>query len=213
MRTLAPAALAVAMLAVGSDATMRATFDDWLPAAQASSRPATIVVDEGPLPGSLRALVQKADVILRVRVTSVGAPAEELAGAKTPLAVHLDPLVILETLKAPAEPVSVQDGLQLMQFGGTITSSGRVVETINDVAVALRKDQEVIVFLRKHPARGAFVLVSSLVSVFEVANEGRLVSIPKDARELPELFGKTSMSLDDLRAAIGKAAKPLSLRF
>jgi hypothetical protein len=192
------------MLAAGSDATMRATFDDWLPPAQASPRPATIVVDEGPLPGSFRALVQKADVILRARVTSVGAPAELLAGAKTPLAVHLDPLAILETLKAPAAPLPSQDELQLMQFGGTITASGRPVETINDVAVTLRKDQEVVVFLRKHPARDAFVLVSSLVGVFEVTNEGRSVSVPRDAREMPELFGKTSMTLADLRAAIGK---------
>lgn len=212
MRTLAPAALAVAMLA-GSDAMMRATFDDWQAPNLASPRPARLIVDEGPPPGSFRALVQKADVILRARVTSVGAPAEELAGAKTPLAVHLDPLVLLETLKAAADPLTVQDELQLMQFGGTITAAGRVVETINDVAVTFRKDQEVIVFLRKHPARDAFVLVSSLVSVFEVTTEGRSVSVPRDARELPELFGKTSMSLDDLRAAIGKAAKPLSLRF
>ena len=205
MRTLAAAALAVAMLA-GSDATMRATFDDWQAPTPASLRPATLVVDEGPLPGSFRALVQKADVILRARVTSVGAPAEELAGAKTPLAVHLDPLAVLETLKAPAGPLTVQDELQLMQFGGTITSAGRVVETVNDVAVSFRQGQEVIVFLRKHPARGAFVLVSSLVSVFEVTHEGRSVSVPRDARELPELFGKTSMSLDDLRAAIDKAS-------
>ena len=39
-----------------------------------------------------------------------------------------------------------------------------------------------------------------------MTHEGRSVSVPRDARELPELFGKTSMSLDDLRAAIDKAS-------
>ena len=58
MRTLAASALAVAVLA-GSDATMRATFDD----TTMNLRPATLV-DEGPVPGSFRAL-EEADVVLR----------------------------------------------------------------------------------------------------------------------------------------------------
>ena len=52
MRTLAAAALAVAMLA-GADATMLATFDDWHAPTPASLRPATLVVDS--LPPEVRA--------------------------------------------------------------------------------------------------------------------------------------------------------------
>ena len=193
---------------------MRATFDDWQAPANAIPRSARLIVDEGPPPVFFRALVQKADVILRARVTSVGAPAEELVGAKTPLAVHLDPLAILEMLKAPAEPLTVQDALQLMQFGGT-----------HHLVRPRRRDHQ---RRRRDPPQGPG---SHRLSP-EAPRTGRLRSgvlgggrvrgartkaarsaSPKDARELPELFGKTSMPLDDLRVAIGKAARPSSLHF
>ncbi|HUL73476.1 MAG TPA: hypothetical protein VLT86_10265 [Vicinamibacterales bacterium] len=201
MRMLAPAALAVAMLAAGSDIVTRAAYDGWRQPRDAAPHPATIVVDEGPGPSSLRALVAKSDLIVRGRIGTPGAP-EALAGARAPLAVRYSPVVVLETLKSAAP-----DSVRLMQFGGTIAADDRVVETRNPVALDFPPGGQSVLFLKKHPAVDAYVLVSSLVGVYRLDDDGRSVSLPADARQMPELFGRRTMTADELRAAIARAGR------
>jgi len=201
VRILAPAAIAVAVLAAGSNIVTRAAYDGWRQPRDAAPHPAAIVVDEGPGPSSLRALVLESDLIVRGRVGAPGGP-EALAGARAPLAVRYQPVVVLETLKSSA-PAS----LRLMQFGGTITADDRVVETKNPLAVSFLPDQVAVLFLRKHPAVDAYVLVSSLVGAYPIDADGRSVDIPTDARQMPDLSGHRAMSIDDLRAAVSRSAK------
>jgi len=164
-----------------------------------------LIVQEAPAPMSLKALADRSDAIVRVRVRSVGEAAEALAGATTPLAVHFDAVDVLETMKSSSKAGSIGGGMRLMQFGGKIESLGRQVETRNAFAIDFKKDHEFVLFVRKHPLADAYVLVSSLVGAFEVGAESRFVTVPDPARTLPELDGRTWMPLGEFRAILQDA--------
>jgi hypothetical protein len=164
-----------------------------------------LIVQEGRAPLTLKALADKSDAIVRVRVRSIGDLPEALIGATTPLAVHFDTLDVLETMKSPSSARSLAAGMRVMQFGGKIDSLGGEVETRNSLAIGFKRDEEVILFVRKHPLVDAYVLASSPVSAFEVAAESRFVTLPDQARKLPEFDGRTWMPLGEFRSILQDA--------
>jgi hypothetical protein len=164
-----------------------------------------LIVDEGPAPATLKSLAARADAIVVGRVRSVGDAPEALIGASTPLAVHFDSLDVLETMKSSSKAATPAGALRLMQFGGTIESSGRQVETRNGLAIGFKKDHEFVLFVRKHPLTDAYVLVSSVMGAFEVGADTRFVAVPEQARALPELDGRTWMPLGEFRAIVQDA--------
>jgi hypothetical protein len=163
-----------------------------------------LIVQEARAPLTLKALADKSDAIVRGRVRSIGDLSEALIGATTPLAVHFDTLEVLETMKSSSNARSLA-GMRVMQFGGKIESPGGQVETRNSFAIGFKPDEEVIVFVRKHPLVDAYVLASSPISAFEVAAESRFVSLPEKARALPEFDGRTWMPLGEFRSILQDA--------
>ena len=164
-----------------------------------------LIVQEARAPLTLKALADKSDAIVRGRVRSIGDLAEALIGATTPLAVHFDTLDVIETMKSSSNAQAFTAGMRVMQFGGKIDVLGQDVETRNSFAIGFRQDEEVIVFVRKHPLVDAYVLVSSPVSAFDVAAESRFVTLPDQAQKLPEFDGRTWMPLGEFRAILQDA--------
>jgi len=161
-----------------------------------------LIIQEARAPLTLKALADKSDAIVRVRVRSIGDLSEALVGATTPLAVRFDTLDVLETMKSSSSARSLAGGMRVMQFGGKIESLGAEVETRNNLAIGFKQDEEVILFVRKHPLVDAYVLVSSPVSAFEVAADSRFVTLPDQARKLPEFDGRTWMPLGEFRSIL-----------
>jgi len=153
----------------------------------------------------MAAMIRRADLVVRGRVTSLGTP-EKLAGSSSPLAVRYHQIEVLEILKSTAQ-ISVAHQIRIAQFGGTVISGQQEAQT-NYQGARFRNATEWVFFLRRFPAGGdgAFALVSASVGLFEVNADGRSAVVPRAAKNMPEVVGLASLSLDDIRSAVRNAS-------
>jgi hypothetical protein len=167
--------------------------------------PAGVFADEGPAPHSMQLMVHKADLILRGRVSSLGSP-EQLPGSRTPMAVRFQTVDVIEVLKPTGPGTGNPREIRIVQFGGTIISGGREVQTSYPSSI-FKEGLDAVFFLRRFPAGGpdTYALVSSLAGVFEVNSDGQSAVVPKGANKMPEVVGHPSLRLADLRSMVRSA--------
>jgi hypothetical protein len=151
--------------------------------ASSSDQTSTIVVDELPLPRSLREMVSRSAAVIRGRVVSVGRP-ERLPNGQMPTAVRFHLIEVLEVIKDdPSRRIPKR--IRVMQFGGTLIEDKQEVQTANPGSI-LRADDEVVLFLKGY--HEDYSLVSNSAGVFQVDKvQHDTVRIPKAAEHMADL--------------------------